>query len=91
MFLLPKRYPFEMTLKAFWQTNLGEAKDQRLQLFEPKASSCNRLKRALDLSKTLFGSEKDFWATLRLDKKSPLKSAGIESLFVTGFPGQAGE
>jgi hypothetical protein len=32
------KYPFEQPLKAFWLINLGEAQDQRLQLFEPKAS-----------------------------------------------------
>jgi hypothetical protein len=36
--LLPKRYPFERPLQAFGHINLGEAQDQRLQLFEPQAS-----------------------------------------------------
>jgi hypothetical protein len=36
--LLPKRNPFERPLKAFWLINLGEVKDQRLQVPEPQAS-----------------------------------------------------
>jgi hypothetical protein len=40
-----------------------------LQLFEPQASFCNRLKQALDLSKTLSGSENDFGATVLLNVK----------------------
>ena len=32
------QYPFERPLKAFCSINLGEAQDQRLQLFEPEAS-----------------------------------------------------
>jgi hypothetical protein len=36
--LLLKKYPFERPLKAFGLIKLGEDSDQRLQLFEPKAS-----------------------------------------------------
>jgi hypothetical protein len=36
--LLPKKYPFERTLKAFWSANQGDAQDQRLRVFEPQAS-----------------------------------------------------
>jgi hypothetical protein len=33
-----QKHPFERPLKAFWLINLGEAQDQRLQVFEPQAS-----------------------------------------------------
>jgi hypothetical protein len=32
------KHPFEQLLKVFWRIKLGDAEDQRLQLFEPQAS-----------------------------------------------------
>jgi len=36
--LFAQNIPFERPLPAFWLIKLGEATDQRLQLFEPTAS-----------------------------------------------------
>jgi hypothetical protein len=58
----PNKNPFERSLKRFLRINLGEAEDQRFELFEPEgrvfarseAWRANRLEGALDLSKNVL-------------------------------------
>jgi hypothetical protein len=49
----PSENLFERSLKRFFLINLGEVKEKRFQLFEPKGEFWNRLERALDLSKNV--------------------------------------
>jgi hypothetical protein len=62
----PNKNSFERSLKRFLLINLGEAEDQRFELFEPEgrvfarseAWRANRLERALDLSKNVLDQAK---------------------------------
>jgi coenzyme F420-reducing hydrogenase gamma subunit len=49
----PNENLFERSLKRFLLINLGEVKEKRFQLFEPKGEFWDRLERALDLSKNV--------------------------------------